>query len=92
MFCNLQIQSKTSVGFLLKLIKSLFYSQISGKLIILDAVLKTIKQDNLLENTRQAGDVLLNGLKQLQTKFPQYLNSARGLGTFCAINCDSGAR
>jgi len=45
-----------------------------------------------LENTRQAGDVLLNGLKELQNKFPQYLNSARGLGTFCAINCDSGAR
>jgi 4-aminobutyrate aminotransferase/(S)-3-amino-2-methylpropionate transaminase len=63
-----------------------------GKLILLDKVLKTIKQDNLLENTRQTGDVLMSGLKELQTKFPQYLNSARGLGTFCAINCDSGAR
>ena len=65
---------------------------ILGKLILLDKVLKTIKQDDLLENTRQAGDVLLTGLKELQAKFPQYLNSARGLGTFCAINCDSGPR
>ena len=65
---------------------------ISAKLILLDKVLQAIKQDDLLENTRQAGDVLLNGLKELQNKFPQYLNSARGLGTFCAINCDSGAR
>ena len=63
-----------------------------AKLILLDKVLQAIKQDDLLENTRQAGDVLLNGLKELQNKFPQYLNSARGLGTFCAINCDSGAR
>jgi len=63
-----------------------------GKLILLDKVLKTIKQDDLLENTRQAGDALLTGLKELQAKFPQYLNSARGLGTFCAINCDSGPR
>ena len=65
---------------------------ILGKLILLDKVLKTIKQDDLLENTRQAGDALLTGLKELQAKFPQYLNSARGLGTFCAINCDSGPR
>ena len=63
-----------------------------AKLILLDKVLQAIKQDDLLDNTRQAGDVLLNGLKELQNKFPQYLNSARGLGTFCAINCDSGAR
>lgn len=63
-----------------------------GKLILLDAVLKTIRADNLLENTAKAGDVLLKGLEGLQAKYPQYLNSARGLGTFCAVNCDSGAR
>jgi 4-aminobutyrate aminotransferase-like enzyme len=58
----------------------------------LEAVLKTIKNDNLLENTRQAGDVLLNGLKDLEQRFPKILNSARGLGTFCSIDCDSTAR
>ena len=64
----------------------------TGKLILLDAVLKTIKQDSLLENTAAAGKVLLDGLKSMQAKFPQYLHSARGLGTFCAIDCDTGAR
>ena len=72
-------------------VEFLFFKSL-GKLILLDAVLNTIKQDNLLENTRQTGDVLLKGLKGLQAKFPQYLNSARGLGTFCAIDCDSGVR
>ena len=62
-----------------------------GKLILLDAVLKTIKSDNLLKNTEEAGKVLLDGLKDMQNKFPQYLHSARGLGTFCAIDCDTGA-
>ena len=64
----------------------------SGKLILLDAVLKTIKQDNLLANTEAAGKTLLDGLKGLEKKFPQYLHSSRGLGTFCAVDCDSGAR
>jgi len=63
-----------------------------GKLILLDAVLKTIKKDNLLDNTIKAGDVLLNGLKDAQNKFPGLIHSARGLGTFCAIDCDTPAR
>jgi len=63
-----------------------------SKLILLDAVLKTIKQDNLLANTEAAGKTLLDGLKGLEKKFPQYLHSSRGLGTFCAVDCDSGAR
>ena len=63
-----------------------------GKVILLDAVLKTIQKDNLLQLTTEAGKALQDGLKSLEKKFPQYLNSARGLGTFCAINCDTGAR
>ena len=59
---------------------------------MLDAVLKTIKKDNLLENTVKSGDVLLNGLKDAQNKFPGLIHSARGLGTFCAINADTPAR
>jgi 4-aminobutyrate aminotransferase-like enzyme len=60
--------------------------------LLLEAVLKTIKSDNLLENTRQAGEVLLGGLKDLENRFPKILSGARGLGTFCSIDCDSGAR
>jgi len=63
-----------------------------GKLILLDAVLKTIRSENLLEETQKAGSVLLDGLVDLQNRFPGLLNSARGRGTFCAVNCDSGAR
>jgi 4-aminobutyrate aminotransferase/(S)-3-amino-2-methylpropionate transaminase len=34
----------------------------------------------------------MDGLLDLQARFPGLLNSARGRGTFCAINCDSGER
>ena len=61
-------------------------------MILLDAVLKTIAADNLLQNTMESGDVLMKGLTDLQRKYPQYLKNARGRGTFCAIDCDSGAR
>ena len=62
------------------------------QLILLDAVLKTIKKDDLLGNTLAAGDVLLSGLKDLEGRYPQYLKNTRGRGTFCAVDCDSGAR
>ena len=59
---------------------------------LLESVLKTIKDDNLLEETRKAGDVLLKGLKEAQDKFPGLVHSARGIGTYCAINADTSAR
>ena len=62
------------------------------QLILLDAVLKTIKKDDLLGNTLATGDILLSGLKDLESRFPQYLKNTRGRGTFCAIDCDTGAR
>ncbi len=61
-------------------------------MILLDAVLKTIKAENLLSETMKAGDKLMVGLNSLQDKYPGYLNSVRGRGTFCAVNCDTGAR
>jgi 4-aminobutyrate aminotransferase/(S)-3-amino-2-methylpropionate transaminase len=63
-----------------------------SKLLLLEAVLKTIKSDNLLANTQQAGEVLLGGLRDMESRFPKILSSARGLGTFCSIDCDTGAR
>jgi 4-aminobutyrate aminotransferase/(S)-3-amino-2-methylpropionate transaminase len=62
------------------------------QVILLDAVLQTIRRDDLLRNTVETGAVLQTGLQQLQDRFPQYVNSVRGRGTFCAFNCDSGAR
>ena len=31
-------------------------------------------------------------LSDLQARYPAYLRAARGRGTFCAVDCDSGAR
>ena len=45
-----------------------------------------------MENTVKAGEVLLQGLKDAQVKFPGLVHSARGLGTFCAIDADTPAR
>ncbi len=61
-------------------------------MLLLEAVLKTIKQDNLLENTVKAGDVLLKGLKAAEKQYPGMVHSARGIGTYCAIDCDTSAR
>jgi len=63
-----------------------------SKVLLLEAVMQTIKKDNLLENTRQVGEVLLNGLKDLEKRYPQFLNSARGLGTFCSVDADTAER
>ena len=63
-----------------------------GKLVLLNAVLETIKANNLLDNTRHAGDALLNGLKDAQKKHSGKIHSARGLGTICAIDADTPAR
>ncbi len=57
-----------------------------AKLLVLDAILKTVKQENLIENTRKTGDVFLNGLQNLSKKYSQLILNARGRGTFCAFD------
>ncbi|CAF1000465.1 unnamed protein product [Adineta steineri] len=57
-----------------------------AKMLVLDAILKTVKQENLIENTKKTGDVLLTGLKNLNQKYPQLFYNIRGLGTFCAFD------
>lgn len=63
-----------------------------GKVILLGAVLKAIKEQKLLDNTLKSGEALMKGLNELTAKYPGILNSPRGMGTLCAINCDTGAR
>jgi 4-aminobutyrate aminotransferase/(S)-3-amino-2-methylpropionate transaminase len=63
-----------------------------GKMLLLEAVLQTIKKDNLLENVRSTGKYVLDGIEALQAKYPQVLNSARGLGFIIAVNCYTGQR
>lgn len=61
-----------------------------GKLIILESVLDIIKRDSLLANVQKTGAKLKAGLVDAQNEYPTLLNSARGRGTFLAINCNSG--
>ena len=51
-----------------------------------------IQRNDLLSNTLATGDILLSGLKYLESRFPQYLKNSRRCGTFCAIDCGTGAR
>jgi len=57
-----------------------------AKMLVLDAILKTVKQDNLIENTRKTGDILLKGLQDLNKQYPQLFLNVRGRGTFCAFD------
>lgn len=61
------------------------------RLVLLEAVLGEIKQRNLIQNVRETGEVLLAGLKELQARYPSLLHSARGAGTFCAVDCPDAA-
>lgn len=62
-----------------------------AKLLVLDAILKTVKEENLLENTKNAGAVLLNGLTNISKKNSQLILNARGKGTFCAFDMPNAA-
>lgn len=57
------------------------------KTILLNAVVKVMKQQNLIELSNKTGDVMLSGLQELENKYQSILNAARGKGTFCAIDC-----
>ena len=62
-----------------------------AKMLVLDAILKTVKQENLIENTRKTGDVLLNGLEKISKQYSQLILNARGRGTFCSFDMPSAA-
>ena len=49
--------------------------------------MKVIKAQDLVGLTNKTGDVMMKGLRQLEQKYPATLHAARGLGTFCAIDC-----
>ena len=57
-----------------------------GKVIMLEAILNTIKSDNLLDNVNKTGAFLKKGLLDLEKEYHCILNSTRGRGTFLAIN------
>ncbi|RZC33222.1 4-aminobutyrate aminotransferase, mitochondrial-like [Asbolus verrucosus] len=57
-----------------------------SKLILLETIIRVIKEQNLLENVQKTGKKLKDGLLSLEKEFSHLVNSARGRGTFLAIN------
>eukprot|EP00735_Rhodelphis_limneticus_P009644 TRINITY_DN2840_c1_g1::TRINITY_DN2840_c1_g1_i1::g.6129::m.6129 TRINITY_DN2840_c1_g1::TRINITY_DN2840_c1_g1_i1::g.6129 ORF type:complete len:498 (+),score=118.73,sp/Q55FI1/GABT_DICDI/53.80/0.0,Aminotran_3/PF00202.16/2.5e-88 TRINITY_DN2840_c1_g1_i1:43-1536(+) len=56
------------------------------RMILLKAVLNEMKTSHLLESSKITGQFLLQGLQELETKYPNLVHRARGAGTFCAID------
>jgi len=56
------------------------------KIVLLDAVLKVIKRENLLSVVEKSGDVLMSGLRDLEAEFPALINATRGRGTFITFD------
>jgi len=63
-----------------------------SKLVLLQAMLQTIHREKLLERVTAVGKDMMQGLENLQARYPGVLHSARGCGTFSAIDCDTAAR
>lgn len=57
-----------------------------ARVMFLEAVLKTVQKENLQELNQITGKYLLDGLKEYCKQYPHLINSARGLGTFCAYD------
>lgn len=56
------------------------------KIILLEQVVKAIKEDDLLDRVRRSGDVMMAGLNQFQHDFPGLVSKVRGRGTFIAMD------
>ena len=52
-------------------------------------ILEIIENENLLENARDMGNILLKGLQNLTVEFPAFVTNARGLGLFAAFDLPS---
>lgn len=61
-----------------------------AKLHQLAAILRVIEDEDLLPNTRAAGETLLDGFHALVERYPWVLGNARGTGTLCAIDVVAG--
>merc|ERR1712080_120151 len=68
---------------------SIIWNTDPPKVIMLEQVVKTIQEENLLQRVEAAGNTIMSGLTQLQSVFPHLLSKARGRGTFCAVDLPS---
>ncbi len=60
------------------------------KVLLLGVVLDVIKEQQLLERVRASGQALMDGLLEIQERYPGVVTAARGLGTMCAFDCPYG--
>lgn len=56
------------------------------RILYLEAIIETMRKDNLIELNRNVGEYMLNVLKSYCQQYPHLINSARGLGTFTAFD------
>ena len=49
-------------------------------------VIKTIRNESLLERVQKSGQTIIDGLHELEKRFPDVLSSSRGLGSLCAVD------
>ncbi|XP_025414317.1 4-aminobutyrate aminotransferase, mitochondrial-like [Sipha flava] len=56
------------------------------KIVLLDAILKVIKRDNLLSVVEKSGEVLMSGIRDLEAEYSALINSTRGRGTFITFD------
>ncbi|XP_063918173.1 4-aminobutyrate aminotransferase, mitochondrial-like [Zophobas morio] len=57
-----------------------------GKVIILEAIIKVMREQDLLDNVLKVGARLKCGLVELEEEFCEIMDSVRGVGTFLAFN------
>ena len=51
--------------------------------------MKTIQEENLMDMVQRSGSTILNGLWDLEKRFPDILSGSRGLGSLCAVDVKS---
>merc|ERR1712186_25238 len=56
------------------------------KIIMLEQVVKTIKEESLLNLVTESGKTIIEGLEDIQSRYPEILSKARGRGTICAVD------
>jgi len=56
------------------------------KIIMLEQVVKVVREEHLLSRVEEAGKTIMSGLTELEDRFPHLLSKSRGRGTFCAVD------
>ncbi|GFS19489.1 4-aminobutyrate aminotransferase, mitochondrial [Elysia marginata] len=61
-----------------------------SKVVLLKAVLDVIRDESLLEKTKDTGNYMLKTLMEAQSQYPNVLSRARGLGSLAAVDFPDG--